>query len=209
MKKIVLVGGGGHCKSIIDTLLESNDFIIEGIVDPNIQGEDVFGIKVIGNDDILINLYESGCKYAFISVGSIGECNLREKLSNKLKSIGFILPSIVDCTAIVSKNAVIEGGVFVGKGAIINANTLIKENSIINTRSIVEHDCIIEKFVHVAPGAVISGGVKIGYGSHIGANATVIQNINIGEKVMIGAGSVIIRDVNNNKRYCGNPGREI
>ena len=208
MEKMVLVGGGGHCKSIIESINNLKQFEIVGVVDKNPSECIGLGIDIIGSDEDLNSLYKSGIKNAFIGVGSIGNANIRIKLYNMLKNLGYSFPIIIDKTAIVSCNAIIEEGVFIGKGAIINTNAIIKKHCIINSGAIVEHDCKINKFVHLAPGATLSGGVSIGERTHIGTNSTIIQNINIGKDVLVGAGAVIVEDIKDGIKVYGNPGRK-
>ena len=208
MEKIILVGGGGHCKSIINSINDLKQFEIVGIVDKKHKECLGLDIDIIGSDEDLNSLYKSGIKNAFIGVGSIGNPNIRIKLYNLLKGIGYSFPIIIDKTAIVSSNSMIEEGVFIGKGAIINTNAVIKKQCIINSGAIIEHDCKINEFVHLAPGATLSGGVYIGKRTHIGTNSTIIQNINVGNDVIIGAGSVIVKNVKDGTKVYGNPGRE-
>ncbi|WP_143315070.1 acetyltransferase [Clostridium sp. HBUAS56017] len=210
MEKILLLGGGGHCRSIIDTIQFNNKYEIYGIVDPNIKKDErIFGISVVGKDDDLENLFNEGITYAFISVGSIGNTKIRNILYEKAKKIGFKFPVIIDKSSIVSKDVIVGSGTFVGKGSIINSGSIIGENSIINSGSIIEHDCYIGKLVHISPGATLCGGVKVGNKSHIGSNATIIQGIGIGEEVIVGAGSVVIRNIDSFKKVVGNPAREV
>lgn len=210
MKEILLIGGGGHCRSVIDTINKNKDYSIIGIIDKvEHVGDIINGINIVGTDDDLQGSFEKGIRYAFITLGSIGNPGLRIKLYKTLKKIGYVIPKIIDESAIVSDNTVLEEGVFVGKRAIINTNTKIGKNSIINTGTIIEHDCIIEDFVHVAPGTVLSGGIQVGSNTHIGTHSTVIQNISIGKNVLIGAGSVVIKDIENNTKAYGNPCKEV
>ena len=209
-KKIILVGGGGHCKSVLDSLLELNEYSKIGIIDikENI-GNSVMGIQVIGCDDNLVELFDDGYKYAFITLGSLGNPDIRIKLFNNISELGYIMPVIIDCSAKVSKYAKIEQGVFVGKLSLVNADASIQKCAIINSGSIVEHDCKIGAFVHIAPGAVLGGSVVIGENSHIGANATVKQNINIGSNTTIGMGSVVTKDIKSKIMAYGNPCCEV
>jgi len=207
MTELVLIGGGGHCRSVIDTLLSLEGFHINGIVDPN--GEELEGIPVLGNDDILPQLYNKGIKNAVISVGSVESAKLRGKLYNMAKSIGFSFPNIMDRTAIVSKNASIGEGVFIGKGAIINSGSQIGNMTIINTGSIIEHDCAIGTLSHIAPGAVLCGTASAGEQTLIGANTIVIQGVSVGNQTIIGAGSVVVKNIPSHKYAYGNPCRII
>lgn len=202
--KILLIGSGGHCKSIIDCIHRGNEYEIVGIVDqPKNKHKVLMGEEVIGNDDDLIELYKKGIKKCFVTIGSVGDFSLRKKLFELVEEIGFEIVNIIDPSAIVSETTHLGKGIFIGKGAIVNSDVIVYDYAIINTRSLIEHDCIIGKYVHIAPGAVIAGNVNIGTGSHIGANSTVIQNIKIGEHCLIGAGSTVIRDVTKHQKVWG------
>lgn len=205
-KKILLIGGGGHCKSVLDSLLDLNEYAEIGIVDnANTVGGQILGVPVVGADEDLPELFRQGYQYAFVAIGSIGNPVQRIKLNGLLEEIGFISPQIIDPSAIVSPYAVLETGVFVGKRAVINAGATIGKCAIINTGAIVEHDCRIGDYVHISPGAVLSGGVSVSRHSHIGSNATVRQQISIGSDVIIGVGSVVVKDIPAHTTAYGNP----
>jgi sugar O-acyltransferase (sialic acid O-acetyltransferase NeuD family) len=206
MKELLLIGGGGHCISIIDTLSDIEDYNIAGIVDIKEKiGETILGVQIIGEDNDLKYFYKQGIKHAFISIGSIGDVSLRRKLYQTAKEIGYLFPTIIDKSAIVSKYSSIGSGTFIGKGSIINGNTSIGSNVIINSGSIVEHDCVINDYCHIAPGSSLSGNVRIGENTHIGTNSTIIENIVIGENTIIGAGSVVVDNIADNQKAFGNP----
>lgn len=209
-KKILLVGGGGHCKSVLDSLLEQEEFSEIAIVDvkENI-GKEVLGVPVIGCDDNLPELFTEGYKYAFVTVGSIGNPILRIKLFNTLGEIGFEIPNIIDSSAIISRHSRIEAGIFVGKNAVINAGSTIHKGVIINTGAIIEHDCLIGAFAHIAPGSVLSGEVQVGKNTHIGANCVIKQQLRIGSDTIVGMGSVVLKDIEDNIIAYGNPCRGV
>lgn len=211
MKKILLVGGGGHCKSVIEAL-RSNIIVYDeiAIVDCREKiGQQINGVNFIGEDSGLEYLYEQGYSDAFITLGSIGHAEKRIKLFDMIREIGFNIPVIRDRSSVIAEDAVIEEGVFIGKGSVINSGAHIKEGCIVNTSSIIEHDCQIGRYVHIAPGSVLCGEVIIGDNTHIGANATVIQGIRIGQNAIIGAGSVIIKDICDGVTVAGNPGKVL
>ncbi|MFD2044936.1 acetyltransferase [Ornithinibacillus salinisoli] len=206
MKDILLLGGGGHCSSVIDTLASQENYKIIGIIDTiDKVGSTVNNYEIIGVDDDLPYYFQQGIEYAFLSVGSIGDMALRQKLYQLAVKIGYKFPIIIDHTAIISENVNISNGTFIGKAAIINTNVIISSNSIINTGAIIEHDCSVGEFCHIAPGTTLSGSVHVGDFTHIGTNTTVIQNINIGRETIIGAGSVVVQDIGNNQKAYGNP----
>lgn len=210
MSKILLIGGGGHCKSVLDSLLCLGTYSEIGIIDKvDKLREVIMGQSVIGTDEDLIHFFEKGYKDAVITIGSIGNPQVRIKIYQKLLKIGFSFPIIKDSQAIVSKYAHIEEGVFIGKGAIINTDSIIKKFSIINTGSIIEHDSEIGEFVHIAPGSVIAGEVKVGNYTHIGINSTVKQQVRIGEHCIIGMGSNVLNNIKENTIAYGNPCMEV
>lgn len=204
MKKLVLIGGGGYCSGVLDSLRGQKEYEIVGITDPSIAaGEKSHGATVLGTDAILPQLYASGVHYAFVTVGSVKDSSLRIKLTAMAKKIGFHLITVVDPTAVIAETARLGEMVYVGKRAVINADVIIGNGCLINTGSIVEHGCRIGDFVHVAPGAVLAGDISVGDRSHIGLNATLLQGIQIGAGAVIGAGAIILRDVQTNEVAVG------
>lgn len=209
-KRLLLIGGGGHCKSVLDSLLNLNQYSDIGIVDikENI-GKSILNVPIIGCDDDLQELYEMGYNYAFITVGSIGDPTLRIKLFTMIERIGFKIPNIIDLTATVSRYIKMETGIYIGKKSVVNAGTSIRKGTIINTGSIIEHDCLIEKFSHIAPGSVLCGEARIGKNTHIGANSVIKQQVRIGSNTIIGMGSVVLYDIADYIIAYGNPCKEV
>ena len=118
----MLIGGGGHCKSVLDTALRCGRFDDILIVDPVLKaGNEIMGCLVSGDDEALHELFDKGYRYAFISAGSIKSTELRHRLFETASAIGFEFPCISDPSAIVSEYTKIEQGVFIGKNAIVNA----------------------------------------------------------------------------------------
>jgi sugar O-acyltransferase (sialic acid O-acetyltransferase NeuD family) len=208
--KLLLIGGGGHCKSILDSVLETNCYEDIRIVDvkENI-GKSFMGVSIIGCDDDLESLIHNGFTHAFVSLGSIGIPIVRIKLFEKLERIGYQIPNIIDFSAVVSKHALLAKGIFIGKNAVINTGVSIGTGAIINTSATIEHECIIGEFAHIAPGSVLCGDVKVGSQTHIGAKSVVKQQIYIGSKSIIGMGSVVLHDVADNVVAYGNPCKEV
>ena len=210
LEDIILLGGGKHCASVIDSIRNQGLYHPVGILDiPEKVGTSIQGVSIINTDDQMATYFNKGIKHAFVSIGSVGNTVIREKLVKLATETGFSFPNIIDPSAIVSSQAQIDEGVFVGKGSIINVNTKIGAYSIINTGTIIEHDCEVGAYVHVAPGSTFSGSVKIGDYTHIGTNSTVIQEVSVGSRTLIGAGSVVIKDIGDHKKAYGNPCKEI
>ena len=191
MKDIILIGGGGHCKSVIDVIEQEGKFKIVGIVDkPELLDSKVLGYSVIGNDSDLSSLVK---KYqcALITVGQIKSPDLRIKLFSLANKVGFFLPSIISPRAYVSKHAVVGKGTIVMHDVLINTNAKIGDNCIINTKSIVEHSSNIGDHCHISTNAVINGDVVVGSGSFIGSGAVTKEGIRINDNFFAKAGSII------------------
>ena len=177
MKDLIVIGAGGHAKSVIDIVESTNDWKIYGLIGKNDEiGKKILGYKVLGNDTKLNSLKEN-CKHAIIAIGQIKSCELRKKLALNLKLLGFKLPVIASKFSVVSKHAIIGEGTTIGHGAVVNANVNIGNNCIINSLSLIEHDSIIEDFCHISTGAIINGGVSLGKESFIGSNSMIRENI--------------------------------
>ena len=207
MKRILLIGGGGHCHSVIDSIIRTGYYDEIGIVDDKEGHYD--GISVVGQDKDIGSLRSNGWEYAFVTVGSIGDTTTRRRLYSMIKEEGFNIPSIIDPSAILADSATVAKGSFVGKGAIINSVCRIGECAIVNSGAVIEHDCTIGSFAHVSSGAVICGDVKIGDDTHIGAGSVVRQSVIIGSGSLIGVGSVITKDIPDNMKGFGNPFKVI
>lgn len=209
-KKILLVGGGGHCMSVLDSLLSKGEYFEIGIIDrmENV-GKNILGIPIVGTDDDLPRLFQEDFRCAFVSIGSIGNTKLRVKLFNTLENVGFEIPNIIDKSAVISNHVTLEKGIFVGKNAVINAGSTLHRGSIVNTSTVIEHESTVGEFTHISPGTVICGEVSVGNHTHIGANSVVKQQVNIGSNTIIGMGSVVLKDIGNNFIAFGNPCREV
>lgn len=178
-EKIVLIGGGGHCKSVIDVIEQTSKYEIIGIIDTTENiGKKVLDYEIIGCDDDLETIFQT-CKNALVTIGHIQSNNLRKKLFEHLKAIGFQLPVIISPLAYVSNHSFIEEGTVVMHHALINADAKIGKNCIINTKALIEHDCIVEDHCHISTASVINGGTKIKENSFIGSNSVAKEYITI------------------------------
>lgn len=203
MEDIILLGTGGHAHSVVDSIEQSGQYHIIGFLDTKDAQRKCFRkYQVLDTDDALERLYEEGLRYAFIAIGFMGHGDIRNRLYERLKKIGYTLPNIIDTSAVIAQDAVLEDGIFVGKRAVINANAKIHKMCIINTGAIIEHDCIVEEFTHVAVGGILCGNVSIGRDSFVGANATVIQERIIGCNCIIGAGTTVRKSMEDYSMMC-------
>ena len=191
MKDIILIGGGGHCKAVIDVVELEGLFNIIGIIDkPEMFEEKVLEYQIIGNDSELINLVKS-CNNALITIGQIKTPSARIKLFNKLLQLGFKLPTIVSPRAYISKHSSIGIGSVIMHDAIISAGAVIGDNCIINTKAIVEHGSKIGNHCHISTNSVINGEVVVGDGCFIGSGSVTKEGIKINDNFFAKAGSVV------------------
>lgn len=188
-EKIILIGGGGHCKSVIDVIEQEGKWGIFGIVDTKENiGRKVFDYEIIGCDDDLEKIFQS-CKNAIVCLGHIKSNALRVKLFEKLKHIGFNLPVIISPHAYVSKYAHVKEGTIIMHHAFVNAGVSIGKNCIINTKALIEHDTNIEDNCHISTASVLNGGVVVKENTFFGSNATTREYIEV--QGFIKAGSLV------------------
>lgn len=203
-RSLILIGGGGHCKSVIE-VAESAGYEIKGILDmPDEVGKDVLpGHKVIGTDDE-IPQYVEECDF-IITVGFIKNPALRIKLYNKVKAAGGRLATIIASTAHVSKYAELGEGTVIMHHAFVNAGAKIGDNCIINTFVNIEHDAEVGNQCHISTGTMVNGECKIGESCFIGSQSVCANCIEIASDIIIGAGSVVRKSIRVKGIYAGNP----
>jgi len=205
LASIILVGGGGHCKSCIDLVLSTGMYKIAGIVDVKEKvGQSVLGFPVIASDEELDTLKKKYDCFA-ITVGHIKSAAPRINVYQRLKSLQASLPVIVSPHAYVSSFATVGEGSMIFHHAMINAAANIGVNCIINNKALVEHDTTIGSHCHISTAAVLNGTVSVGDGTFVGSNATIRQSINIGAFCTIGAGSVVLSDITDKQVAAGVP----
>jgi sugar O-acyltransferase (sialic acid O-acetyltransferase NeuD family) len=207
-ENIILIGGGGHCKACIDVIETENKFQIIGIIDvPEKLGQEILGYKIIGNDDNIPNFAKQGYNF-LITVGHLGNPNLRIKLYDTVKENGGLLPIFISPFAHISKHSSILQGTIIMHHAVINADAQIGENCIINNKALIEHDVVIEGNTHISTGVLINGNCLIGKNCMVGSGVVVKQSINICQHTIVGAGAVVVNDIVNGGTYTGIPAKK-
>jgi len=188
MEDIILVGYGGHGKSVADCIERQKQYKIAGYTD--LKKHDA-RYRYLGTDDRLKEYFMQGITNAAVCIGFLGKGCIRERIYKRLKEIGYKLPVIQDPSAIVSSSACVGEGTFIGKRAVINAEAEIGKMVIVNTMSLIEHECIVDDFSHIAVSAVLCGQVSVGQAAFVGANATVIQGRKVNPHQIVAAGTVV------------------
>lgn len=202
-KPLILVGGGGHCKSVLEAA-ESAGFQILGVLDmPENVGKEVLSTKVIGTDED-IPAYVDKAEFV-ITVGFIKNPAIRIKLYNKIKEAGGRLATIIASTAYVSKYAEIGEGTVVLHQAFVNADAKVGCNVILNNFVSIEHDAVIGDQCHISTGAMINGECKVGNNCFIGSQSVLANCISVGKDIIVGAGSFVRKSISEKGIYSGNP----
>lgn len=205
MKPIILIGGGGHCKSVIEAA-ESSGRAIAGILDmaENV-GHEILGYKIIGTDD---DIAASAVDNEFvITVGHIKNSAIRKKIAQKVVQAKGEFGTIVASTANVSKHAIVGVGTVVLHGAMINAGATVGENCIINTLANVEHDAVIGDFCHISTGAMVNGDCRVGDGTFLGSQSVMLNGAQICENCLIAADTFVRKSLSQPGVYAGNPAK--
>jgi len=202
-KKLILVGGGGHCKSVID-VAESAGFQIQGILDiPENVGKKVLDYSIIGTDDQIPDYVKDAV--FLVTVGHIKDATLRIKLHQKIVDAGGTLATIIASTAHVSQYAQIGEGSVIMHQAVVNADAIIGRGCIINTFANIEHDSKIGDYCHISTGAMINGNCVVGKETFFGSKSVMVNGIEIASGCVIGAGSLIRKNATQKGVYSGNP----
>jgi UDP-perosamine 4-acetyltransferase len=189
--KLVIVGGGGHARVILDILERAGDFEVVGFTSREAEErtEALSGYPRLGTDEALSDLFKSGVRHAFIAVG---DNKRREMCFRMVTSMGFSMVNAISRDAIISARASLGNGVAIIPGAIVNIGAVIGDGVIVNTNASVDHDCVIGAFAHIAPGTALAGNVKVGCNALLGMGSRVIPDITIGPNSTVDAGAVVI-----------------
>lgn len=191
-RKLIVYGGGGHGKSIIEAIRSQAVYEIVGVIDDGlVAGDRVLDVEILGGSKVLAGLLEKGIGQAVNAVGGIGNIKSRIQVFELILGNGFSCPTVVHASAVVEPSAEISSGVQILPLSYVGSAASIGFGVIINTSAVVSHDCSLADYVNISPGAVLAGGVEIGYGTLIGMGVTINLNVSIGDHVRIGNGATV------------------
>lgn len=193
---LIIYGGGGHGKSLIELLRALGGYRLVGVVDDGLlPGSNVLDVEVLGGAEILSSLFARGVRQAANAVGGIGNISSRVTVFERLAAAGFTCPTLVHPTAFVEASAILAEGVQVFPHAYVGSEARVDFGVIVNTGAIVSHDCVLGKYSNVSPGAMLAGAVQVGARCLIGMGATINLGVHIGEGARIGNGATVKADV--------------
>ena len=207
MKKLFILGTSGHAKVILDIAKDMDSYSKIFFLDPSKeQGEVINGVSVAGSEENLDNIVKGDFSDIEVAIG-IGDNYIRNKVYEKKKKkySNLEYAVLIHPSAVVSESAIIGEGSVVMPCAVVNANSTIGRFSIVNTKASVDHDCSIGDFVTLAPGVTLGGNVTVGNFSAVCLGASVIHGITIGKENVIGANSLVLKNIEDYGVYYGNP----
>lgn len=200
-ESVILIGGSGHARSLIDCIQASGDQIA-GILDDGLKiGDDVLGVPVLGK----IDEWEAFREHLFLV--AIGDNGIRTRIAESMEDVRWY--TAIHPAAEVSRYAQVGAGTVVMANAVINSCATVGKHCIINTGAIVEHDNRLEDFVHLSPRVAMGGAVTIKKGTHVGIGAVIRDNQTICGGCVIGAGAVVVKDITEPGTYVGIPARRL
>ena len=193
---LIIFGGGGHGKTVIDLVRAMGTYRIVGVIDDRLPvGSEVLGAPVLGGASVLEEWHSRGVRLAVNAVGGIGNVAVRLKIFDILASAGFSCPVLVHPTAVVEHSATLEAGVQVLAQAYVSSAARVGFGTVLNTSAIVHHDCVIGQVVNLSPGATLAGNVRVENYAQIGMLATVNLQVTVGERALLGNGCTVKADV--------------
>lgn len=204
MNELVIIGAGSGGRLISEFIKQQENFKILGFLDDNkaLQGKKVNGFKVIGTSANLKKFSGSGF---VVSVGT--KMKARGSLFKKAMAAGLIPVNLIHSSAVVDKTAVIGRGVIILPNCVVGPFSRIGDNSFVFSSCVIEHDCVLSENVYLSPAVSLAGNVRISRNTFLGIDSCVIEGIRIGSRVIVGAGSVVLKNVPDNSVVCGVPAR--
>ena len=200
MKPLILIGGGGHCKSAIEAA-ESAGYSIAGVLDN--QGDSVLGYPVLGTDDDLAR-YAPDHQFV-VAVGQIKDASIRRKIVQKVEAAGGVFATVVASTARVSRRAKLGAGTVVLHGAVVGPDAQIGAHCIVNTLANIEHDAAVGDFCHVSTGATVNGGCRVGNDVFLGSGSVLLNGAEVCADCVVAAASFVRKSIVRPGVYAGNP----
>lgn len=208
MKKVIIIGDGGHARLVADIIEAAGKYSIAGYTSIDRTENRLYDHPLLGDDSILPELLEKGLTNVAIGIGGYRDNHLRKEIFMKAKSLGFNIITAIHPAAVISTRSTIEEGSVIFPGVIINNNVQIGKNSIVATGSTIDHDTVVEDHVLVSAGVTVGATVRIREGALIALGAKIISGLEIGGNVILGAGSVAVKNCIDPGTYLGIPAKK-
>lgn len=204
--QVVVYGAGGHVKVVLATLEAEGKYRVIGLLDDNESKHSttVYGYQVLGGREQLARLRNEGISNAVVAIGD----NLkRADLAQLLREHGFQLVRVIHPTAILLRGSRIGEGTVILPNAYVGADAIIGDNTIVSVGVVVGHDCVVGSWVQLCPKASLGGQTRVGDYSFIGMGVSVLLQVTVGRKVVVGANAVVTADLPDRVTAAGVPAR--
>lgn len=196
---LVIFGGGGHAKALIELIQTEGKYKIAGILDDHMPVDSrVLGVPVLGGRDMLPRLKARGIGQVVNAVGGIGDISPRLRIYESIRAAGLQVPAVIHPRAYIEKSAVLQPGQQVFFNAYIGSDVNVGFGCIVNTGAIISHDCILGDYVNISPGAILAGAVTVGERTLVGMGVTINLGVKVGAGARIGNSAVVKADVPEN-----------
>jgi sugar O-acyltransferase (sialic acid O-acetyltransferase NeuD family) len=207
VEPVLIYGAGGHAKVVVDILERQKKYQIVGLLDDRPEKWDqlLASYRIIGGIDALQSAEWRSCKLIL----AVGDNKARMRLAHRLEGLTFQFATAIHPSAQIARDVTIHDGTVIMANAAVNSGTVLGSHVIVNTGSSVDHDCTIEDFAHIAPGAHVAGEVFVGSGTQVSIGASVIPSVHIGQWTIVGAGATVIGDLPDNVTAVGVPAAPI
>ena len=212
MKKkedVILIGDGGHAKIITDIIELNKVYNIIGFTSTNPKNKFFYNYPLLGDDNIMPSYFEKGVNKVAIGIGGYKDNNLRTKIYNFVKDIGFEVINVIHPKSIISETCEIGKGNVIFAGVIINPEVKIGNNIIIATGATIDHETIIKDNCLISAGVTIGANVIIEEKVLCALGSKIISGMFIHENSLIGAGAVVTNSIIENGVYVGIPAKRI
>ncbi|WP_160141605.1 acetyltransferase [Salicibibacter halophilus] len=209
MKRVVVLGNGGHGKVIQDIINHfSAEYQLTGVLDDHytstVNNGSNFFEGPIFDANHLADLYPD-----LLFIVGIGDNRARKNVVDQLDLPLYRYATVIHPSAVISPTSQIGNGVAIIAGAIVNPHSQINDHVILNTSSSVGHDCQIEDYVHISPRVAIAGGTKVREGTHLGIGSVSIPGVEVGRWSTVGAGGVVTDHIPDDTLAVGVPAKAV
>lgn len=199
----MIIGASGHGKVCAEIAVKTGykDILF---LDDNKNITSCAGHRIVGSTGDFVNYVNDFTEF-FVGIGNAKN---RQRIMREVEAVGGQFATLIHPNSIIGEDVKIGEGSVIMAGAVINSGTVIGKGVIINTSSSVDHDCNLEDYVHIAVGAHVAGTVNIGLCTWIGAGSIISNNLTICNDCILGAGTVVVKDINDVGTYMGIPAKK-
>jgi sugar O-acyltransferase (sialic acid O-acetyltransferase NeuD family) len=192
---------------VADIIRLRDELEIAGFLDdvnPARAGETFFGARVLGGREQLERLHDQGVHKMIVA---FGHSPARLSIGALVRSRGYELVAAVHPRAVVAAGVRVSAGTVIKPGAAIDPDVTMGELAIVGSNVCVGHGCALQDGARISGGSCLAGSVEVGRATWLGVGVTVKDRVRIGERVVIGAGAVVVTDIPDGVVAYGVPAR--